>query len=112
MVEINHLKKLESMIYAFSVNILSFVKSLSDKNIASQNEKDLLNSANELYSLYLDILKNIEKGNNNPDIKDCILKSEKCASLIKNFELSGILLNEKVDLAIEANEILRLLRQI
>jgi hypothetical protein len=104
--------KLELKIYSFSINIFSFVKSLSDKKIAGQNEKKLLNSANDLYSIFLDELEHVEKGNEKADFAKCIIRSEECVSLMKNYELSGLHLNEKVDLAIEANEILRSLKLI
>jgi hypothetical protein len=53
----------------------------------------------------------IEKGKK-PDFSHCIAEAVECSSILHNIELSGKLLNEKVDLQIEANEILRKLKQL
>jgi hypothetical protein len=105
-------QKLELKIYGFSVNVYSFVKTLIEKKISDKNTKALLNEANKLYSSYLDILEAIDKGNNSPDKSECIQISGECITLFQNIELTGAILNEKVDLAIEANEILRKLKEI
>jgi len=109
--DLESFKKLELKIYSFSVNVFSFVKTLSNKNIATHKEKELLGNANQLYCLFLVELEKMEAGIS-PDLESCVKSIENCITLIKDYELSGILLNEKVDLAIDANQILRSLNLV
>jgi hypothetical protein len=106
------LEKMELKIYSFSVNVFSFVKSLKDKNVSDEVSNSLLNKANSLYSGFLDFMdaENISGKTVKPDF--CIKMAEECCGLLKNIQPDSILLNEKVDLAIEANEIYRKLKEL
>jgi hypothetical protein len=105
-------QKLEQKIYAFSVDVFSFVKTLINRKIADGNAKGLLNAANSLYASYLDVMELYEKAETEFDFSSCMVKAEECIDFMKNMELTGALLNEKVDLAIEAGSILAKLREL
>lgn len=102
-------KKLESRVYAFSVDVFSFVKTLINKNLANQHSKNLLDNANKLYGDFLDVFDN-QDVIDEQSLKKCIQLAEVCSNLLGNIEVEKALLNEKVDLTIEANELTRILK--
>jgi hypothetical protein len=104
--------QLEFKIYRFSVNVFSFVKTLIDKKLSNQYSEALLNKANDMYSSYVNLLDKFENEGNIQDLPNIITKSEECVAYFKEIELTGPILNEKVDLAIEAYEISKQLKQL
>jgi hypothetical protein len=102
---------LEFKIYRFSVNVFSFVKTLIEKKLSDKYSDILLNKANDLYSSYVNMLEsdNIESL---PNISTILKKSDECVAIFQNIELKGAILNEKVDLAIEAFEISKKLKEL
>jgi len=107
----NEFKKLESRIYAFSVDVFSFVKTLINKNLANQYSKGLLDGANKLYGDFLDVFDN-QDNMDSALLKNCIYQAESCSNFLGSIEVEKALLNEKVDLTIEANELARLLKSV
>jgi hypothetical protein len=103
---------LEFKIYRFSINVFSFVKTLIEKKLSNQYSEALLNKANDLYSSYVNMLESIEKSKSSPDFHPLLKKSQECEALFPNIELTGAILNEKVDLAIEAFEISKKLKEL
>jgi excinuclease UvrABC helicase subunit UvrB len=102
-------KKHESRIYAFSVDVFSFVKTLIDAGLASEHSRMLLDTANQLYSSFIDAIDN----NRELDrivVSRCEQLSESCSDYLTKIEVGKKYLNEKVDLTIEAKEISRVLR--
>jgi len=106
------ISKLESKIYIFSVDIFSFVKTLMNQNITNSFTVGLLNASNKLYSNFLDLI-DIQTNKSKSEIhKDCIELADHCAEFLKNIEVKGSLLNERVDLLIEAKELSRILKEL
>lgn len=103
-------KKLESRIYAFSVDVFSFAKTLMDNGQASEQSRMLLNTSNQLYTVFLDAF---DKSGELDLIvaKRCEQLSDSCSDYLSEIEVSKKNLNEKVDLTIEAKEISRTLRK-
>ena len=100
---------LELKIYRYSINVFSFVKSLEKLNFSNSQTKLMAQTSNSLYSKFIDyedakdnesIIKNLEA---------CVEISLKCFELFKNSDFKDLLLNEKVDLTIEASEISKIL---
>jgi hypothetical protein len=106
------LRKLEFKVYRFSVNVFSFVKTLANRNEAITVGNQLLNLANEMYGTLADMLDSYEGGNKAIDFSSIQANSEVCKDLLQTIEVSGILINEKVDLLIEAHEISQKLIEI
>jgi hypothetical protein len=106
------LKSLEFKIYRFSVNVFSFVKTLIEKKLSSQYSEALLNKANDLYSSYVNVIGKADGSESLQGILSIIKKSEECVAIFQDIELRGSILNEKVDLAIEAFEITEKLKEL
>jgi hypothetical protein len=106
------LNKLEFKIYRFSVNVFSFVKTLIEKKLSNQYSEALLVKANDLYSSYVNLLDSFENEGVVSGLFGIIEKSENCVTLFQDIELTGSILNEKVDLAIEAFEISKQLKEL
>lgn len=103
-------KKLESRIYAFSVDVFSFVKTLINQNQSNQHTKGLLAGSNQLYSLFLDLIDN--QGNVIVEVlSKCVQICNNCSTFLENIKVEQKLLNEKVDLTIETNELGRQLNK-
>ena len=99
---------LELKIYRFSINVFSFVKSLEQIKISKNLTKDILNKSNSLYSKFLEYLDANEK-DVKKELEECVKISLQCFELFKNADFKDTLLNEKVDLTIEASEISKIL---
>ena len=100
---------LELKIYGFSINVFSFVKSLEKLNFLKSETSEMAKISNSLYLKFLDY----EDAKNNSDkikeLEDCVKISLRCFELFKNADFKDVLLNEKVDLTIEASEISKIL---
>jgi hypothetical protein len=106
------LTKLESKIYIFSVDVFSFIKTLINNNFTNENTTGLLNASNLLYSKFLDLLEISLGKNKHSVLKECLALSESCAVFLNKIEVKDNLLNERIDLLIEAKEIVRKLQQL
>lgn len=104
-------KKQESRIYAFSIDVFSFVKTLIDLGLASENSRMLLDTANQLYANFIDALGN-DGELNKIVITRCEQLADSCSDYLSKIEVGEKHLNEKVDLTIEAKEISRKLREV
>jgi len=100
--------ELELKIYRFSVNVFSFVKSLDKLNVSKSLTKDILNSSNLLYSKFLEYVDTKDRDVMSK-LEECVKISLRCFELFKNADFNDVLLNEKVDLTIEASEISKIL---
>jgi len=105
------LTRFESKIYAFSVEVFSFVKTLMNQNVTNPNTSGLLKSSNQLYSYFLDLIDNHSDENKALVKKKCIDLASHCAEYLKKIEVKGNLLNERVNLLIEAKELTKSLEQ-
>jgi|GEM_PF-4391792 len=110
--EESELAKIESKIYIFSVDVYSFVKTLHKQNITNSSINSLLKDSGQLYTNFLDLFENHIKKDKQVAINTCIDLSKLCAEKLSNIELSGSNLNERVDLLIEAKEIIRILEKL
>ncbi len=99
-------KKLESRIYAFSVDVFSFVKTLIDNGLASEYSRMLLDTSNQLYSTFIDVFDSAGEYNRIV-VKRCEQLSDSCSDYLTKIEVGKKYLNEKVDLNIESKEISR-----
>ncbi|MDF1546306.1 MAG: hypothetical protein P1P88_00700 [Bacteroidales bacterium] len=103
-------KKLESRIYGFSVNVFSFVKTLINQNQSDQHTKGLLSGSNQLYALFLDVIDS-QEDRVTEILSKCVQICSNCSTFLENIKVEKKLLNEKVDLTIEANELGRQLNK-
>lgn len=103
------LEKLESRIYAFSVDVFSFVKTLIDSGQANEHSKMLLNDSNKLYSEFLQTL-DLERKPDNV-IENCMHLANNCSDFLSKIEVTHSILNRKTDLIIESKEISRILKE-
>ncbi len=106
------LTKLESKIYIFSVDVFSFTKTLLNQNITNSYTTGLLKTSNQLYSTFLDLVDNHINENKQVIHSNCIQLANNCAEFLNNIEVKGSLLNERVDLLIEAKELTRILEKL
>ena len=106
------LKKLESKIYIFSVDVFSFIKTLMDKNIISNDTQGLFNASSQLYSEFVDFMDDFRKVNRAAIFSKCFELANLSANHLEKIEVKGALLNERVDLLIEIKEIIRNLEKL
>ena len=104
-------RKLETRVYAFSVDVFSFVKTLIDKKLSNEESRLLLNTSNQLYSTFLDVYDHKE-GVNPIVVTRCEQLAGICSNYLSKIEVQKQLLNEKVDLTIESNELNRIFKKI
>jgi len=106
------LAKLESKIYIFSVDVFSFIKTLMDQGITNKDTQGLFEASSQLYAEFLNLFDNHVPKNKNSAYLKCIELANSSATYLTNIEVKGNLLNERVDLLIEAKEILRFLEKL
>jgi hypothetical protein len=106
------LTRLESKIYIFSVNVFSFIKTLMEHNIANKDTQGLFDASSKLYTEFLNLFDNHGVKNKLSVFSKCRELANSSAVHLTNIEVKGSLLNERVDLLIEAKEILRFLEKL
>ena len=101
----NKLQKLDSDIYSFVINTVSFLKTLQKKgiqNAATTSLAKLTKSLNSKFNIFY------EKPENQTEIKNVLtsLLEQIKFILIKNFEEEGMdIIHEKADLLIDADKL-------
>jgi len=106
------LTKLESKIYIFSVNVFSFIKTLMDENITNENTRELFSVSSKLYSEFVSLLDDTGSKKDKSSVYiSCIAMANASAEHLSKIDVKGALLNERVDLLIEAKEIIRILEK-
>ncbi|MBN1251337.1 MAG: hypothetical protein JXR51_16030 [Bacteroidales bacterium] len=96
---------LELKIYRFSINVFSFVKSLDKVNISNSQTQTMAELSNSLYSKFTDYEDAENQELKSKYLEECVKISLQCFELFKKVDFKDALLNEKVDLTIEASEI-------
>lgn len=107
-VDIEHM---EVKIYAFSINVISFVKSMEKAGLNNKPLQILLNSAKQFYDLYLDFADEEDFENKETILKSCTKYGHKCLEIMQNMDVPKEFLNEKVDLVIDVAELIRKLEE-
>lgn len=114
-IQINHRMQTESVehksvelkVFAFSVDVISFVKTFEKTGKVNVLVNKLLNQANGFYSNYVSAEEALEINDKKWFLKKSIANAKKCLDLLQSIEVERELLNEKVDLIIEVAELIR-----
>ena len=100
-------ESLELKVFAFSVDVISFVKSFEKKRAANVLVNELLNQANGFYSSYVSAEEALGFADKKKYLEKSIANAKKCLELLQSIEDEKELLNEKVDLIIEVAELIK-----
>jgi len=100
---------LELKVFAFSVDVVSFVKSVEESEGANSTLKSLLNEANGFYSNFIDAEDSTGKYDKNSFYSESKKCAQKCLDLLQSIELESKFLNEKVDLIIEVAGLIKMI---
>jgi len=100
-------ENLELKVFAFSVDVISFVKSLEKSGKINSVFKNLLKVVNEFYSNYLDAEEALDEYDKSRFLEESKVNAEKCLELLQSIEVSNEFLNERVDLIIEVAELIK-----
>ena len=92
---------MELKVFAFSVDVLSFVKSVEKSENKNSELISLLNEANEFYSNFIAAEDTLDEHDKNSFYSESKKNAQKCLDLLQSIELENKFLNEKVDLIIE-----------
>lgn len=99
------LQDIELKVYAFSINVFSFVKTLEKAGKANDAISYILNAANSFYANYLAAIEAKGKHEQNVFLGESKKNAEECLNGLQSFETDKRFLNEKVDLIIEIAEL-------
>ncbi len=102
-------KNLELKVFAFSVDVVSFVKSLEKSGKTNPVLKSLLKTANEFYLYYLALEDAKGEDKKSSFLKETKQSAQKCLDLLQSINVENKLLNEKVDLIIEVAELIKII---
>lgn len=102
-------ESLELKVFAFSIDVVSFVKSLEKSGITNTVTRSLLNLANGFYSSYLAAEKALGEYAKNCFFEESKENAKTCLELLQSIDVEKELLNEKVDLIIEVDELIRII---
>jgi hypothetical protein len=94
-------ESLEVKVYAFSINVISFVKSMGKNGLGNEPLQVLLHAAKQFYDLYLDFADEEEQDSKPYILKECVKYGKKCLDILQNMGVPEEFLNEKVDLVID-----------
>ena len=114
-IQINHTMQTESVeheslelkVFAFSVDVVSFVKSFEKAGNVNVLVNELLNQANGFYSNYVSAEEALGVTDKKKYLEGSIENAKKCLELLQSIEVKKGLLNEKVDLIIEVAELIK-----
>ena len=99
---------LELKVFAFSVDIISFVKTIEKQNEGSRIElNSLLKAANDFYINYLHGEDAVGKYDKGSFFKDSVESAQECFNLLQTVKVEKQFLNEKADLIIEVSELIK-----
>jgi len=102
---------LETKVYAFSINVLSFVKSMEKSGQEDEPLQILLHSAKQFYDLYLDFVDEEDTDSKPYILKECVKYGEKCLDILQNMGVPEEFLNEKVDLIIDVAGLIKAIEE-
>ena len=113
--QINHTMQTESVeheslelkVFAFSVDVISFVKSFEKAGKVNVLVNELLNQANGFYANYVSAEEALGLTDKKKYLEKSIANAKKCLELLQSIEVIKELLNEKVDLTIEVAELIK-----
>ncbi len=94
-------ENMEVKVYAFSINVISFVKSMEKAGSVDEPLQILLYSAKQFYDLYLDFVDEEDEDTKPYVLKECLKYGHKCLDILQNMGVPEEFLNEKVDLVID-----------
>ena len=101
---------LEERIYFFSINVVSFLKTIGKKGYKNNLTSELSQNTLQLNSLFFDILDNKA---NISDIKKCLSLSENCHKILQKIKIDDkVIINEQADLQIDMSRIIKNLKKI
>ncbi|MEN8119129.1 MAG: hypothetical protein ABFS35_02235 [Bacteroidota bacterium] len=100
-------ESLELKVFAFSVDVVSFVKSLEKAGRVTVVINNLLNLANEFYLNYLAAEEALGEYDKKTFLEESKDSAKKCLKLLQSIKVEKEFLNEKVDLIIEIAELIR-----
>jgi len=92
---------LETKVYTFSINVVSFVKSMEQAGLKDKPLQMLMYSAKQFYDLYLDFVDEEDEESSLYILKECLTQGRKCLDILQNMGVHEEFLNEKVDLVID-----------
>ena len=102
-----NLQSIELKVYAFSINVFSFVKTLDKAKKTNEHTNILLNLANSFYTNFLAAVEAKGEYEQKSFIEESKVQAKKCLSILQSFETENKFLNEKVDLTIEIAELIK-----
>ncbi len=100
-------ESIELKVFAFSVDVVSFVKSFEKTGKLNALINELLNQANGFYSNYVSAVEALGLIDKKKYLEESITNAKKCLELLQSIEVKKELLNEKVDLIIEVAELIK-----
>lgn len=98
------IKNLEAIIYSFSVDVFSFVKFLNEDSLSSSGSRMLLNTANQLYTTFLDLFDK-PKDINKIVLNRCEQLTESCYNYLTKINVGKKMEDLKANLIIETKTI-------
>ncbi len=106
--DIKLVETLSNQLYFFSINVVGFVKSLQKASLQTPQSIALIKSAGDLSMQFMDIDDITEETEQKKRVVLCLQRSKECLKLLQEIQVQNKnLLNEKVDLTIEAANILK-----
>ncbi len=94
-------ENIEVEVYAFSINVISFVKSMQKAGSGNEPLQILLHSAKQFYDLYIDYADEQDEDTKPYIFEECLKYGKKCLDILQNMGVPEEFLNEKVDLVID-----------
>lgn len=103
------IESIEVKVYAFSINVISFVKSMEKAGLLDEPLQILLNAAKQFYDLYLDFVDEENRDTKPYILKECLKYGHKCWDILQNMGVPEEFLNEKVDLVIDIAGLIKIM---
>lgn len=91
----------EVKVYAFSINVFSFVKSMQDAGHDNILLQIVLQSAKDFYDSFLDYVDEEDEIFKENILENCLNFARKSFDVLQNMKVPDEFLNEKVDLVID-----------
>ncbi len=106
--------ELDNITYIYSINIISFGKTLTKMNIRKQEITDLINFSGLLATTILDTMEIIDEAIATQKLSDSLKIVKFCHDTLMNMRVPDdkFLLQEKADLQIEATKITNIINKL
>ncbi|OQY00991.1 MAG: hypothetical protein B6I20_08105 [Bacteroidetes bacterium 4572_117] len=105
-------EEFELDVYGFSINIVSFVKTLEKSGKTNETINKLVIVSNGFYSDFTNIIEAETKHDKENYINESIKKAKLCLGMLESINLENGLLNEKVDLIIEVAGLIKKIERL